>query len=129
MTVAYVDTSCLVAVAFGEPRSDAVVRELEACDEIVSSNLLEAELLATLKRENVEDGAATLLRPINWVLPERRLTPEIERSLGVGQLRGADLWHVATALYLAESPGDVMFLTLDKPQREVAEALGFRTPL
>jgi predicted nucleic acid-binding protein len=129
MTVAYVDTSCLVAVAFGEPRSDAVVRELEACDEIVSSNLLEAELLATLQRENVEDGAATLLLPISWVLPERRLTPEIERALGVGQLRGADLWHVATALYLAESPGDVIFLTLNKPQREVAEALGFRTPL
>jgi predicted nucleic acid-binding protein len=127
--VAYVDTSCLVAVAFGEAQSDAVVRALNACSEIVSSCLLEAELRATLKREDVEESAEALLRPINWLLPDRRLTPEIERALGVRQLRGADLWHVAAALYLAESPGDVAFLTLDQPQRDVAAALGFRTPL
>ena len=129
MSVAYVDTSCLVAVAFGEPRSDAVIRELEGCDEIVSSNLLDAELRSTLKREEVEEGAEALLQAITWVLPDRRLTPEIERALGVRHLRGADLWHLAAALYLAESPGDVTFLTLDQPQREVAAALGFQTPL
>ena len=44
-------------------------------------------------------------------------------------LRGADLWHVATALYLAESPADVDFLTLDPAQREAAAALGFPTPV
>lgn len=129
MRVTYVDTSCLVAVAFGEPSAKAVIRELEACDALVSSNLLEAELRAALRREEVEGGADALLGAVGWVLPDRRLTPEIERVLAVQYLRGADLWHVAAALYLAESPGDVTFLTLDRPQTEAAAALGFRTPL
>jgi uncharacterized protein with PIN domain len=129
MTVGYVDTSCLVAVAFGEDAAGSVILQLEACDEIVSSNLLEAELRAALKREDVEGGADILLEPVGWVLPDRRLTPEIERVLTVRHLRGADLWHVATALYLAESPADVTFLTLDQAQREAATALGFPTPL
>lgn len=48
-------------------------------------------------------------------------------ALTAGYLRGADLWHVACALYLAEVPSDVTFLSLDDRQRTVAEALGFRT--
>lgn len=127
MTVAYVDTSCLVAVAFGEPVGQSLGQRLGRYDEIVSSNLLEAELRSALKREDVEDGAE-LLAGLTWILPDRRLTAEIERVLAVRYLRGADLWHVATALYVAESPGDVDFLTLDDNQREAAAALGFRTP-
>jgi uncharacterized protein with PIN domain len=129
MTVGYVDTSCLVAVAFGEDAAESVIRQLEACDMVVSSTLLEAELRAALKREAVEGGADVLLEPVGWVLPDRRLTPEIDRVLAARHLRGADLWHVATALYLAESPADVAFLTLDQAQRDAAANLGFRTPL
>lgn len=128
MTVVYVDTSCLIAVAFGEPGAKALVRRLEGYDEIVSSNLLEAELRSTLKREGV-DGGSDMLAGVSWILPDRRLTAEIERVLSVRQLRGADLWHVAAALYLAESPADVDFLTLDSAQREAAAALGFATPV
>lgn len=68
------------------------------------------------------------LDSLTWVLPDRRLTAEIERVLSVRRLRGADLWHLATALYLAESPADVDFLTLDAEQREAARELGFPTP-
>lgn len=125
----YVDTSCLVAVAFGEGPAEAVARALEACTDLVSSNLLEAELRAALQREGVHTGAERLLDAVSWVLPDRRLTPEIQRVLTVRHLRGADLWHVASALYLAEVPADVAFLTLDQPQREAAAALGFATPL
>ncbi len=128
MTVVYVDTSCLIAVAFGEPGAKALARRIEGYDEIVSSNLLEAELRSTLKREGV-DGGSDMLAGVSWILPDRRLTAEIERVLSVRQLRGADLWHVAAALYLAESPADVDFLTLDSAQREAAAALGFATPV
>ena len=41
-------------------------------------------------------------------------------------LRGADLWHVATALYIFDEPSEVTFLTLDRRQGEVAGALGFQ---
>lgn len=128
MSVAYVDTSCLVAVAFAEPRGEEVAHVARGYRELVSANLLEAEYRAALAREEVE-GGLELLEGLAWILPERRLGPELERVLAVGRLRGADLWHLASALYLAESPGDVAFLTLDEQQREVAAALGFTTPL
>ena len=44
MTIAYADTSALVAVAFSEPGAEAVTERLNACTTILSSNLLEAEL-------------------------------------------------------------------------------------
>ena len=128
MSVGYLDTSCLVAVAFGEPGSKALARRLEGYGELVSSNLLEAELRAALSREKV-DGGEELLDGVSWVFPDRRLTAEIERVLAARQVRGADLWHLACALYLAESPGDLDFLTLDAAQRDAAAALGFRTPV
>jgi len=39
----------------------------------------------------------------------------------------ADLWHVACALYLAESPRELPFFTLDQRQVAVARRLGFPT--
>lgn len=127
MSVAYVDTSCLLAVAFGEPGSKALARRLVGYTELVSSNLLEAELRSALAREGVE-GGDELLDAVTWIFPDRRLTPEIQRVLAARQLRGADLWHLASALYLCESPPDLDFLTLDAAQRETASALGFPTP-
>lgn len=128
MSVAYLDTSCLLAVAFGEPGAKALVRRLERYEVLVSSNLLEAELRAALAREGVEGGDG-LLDGVVWILPDRRLTPEIQRVLAARRLRGADLWHLASALYVSESPADLDFLTLDAAQRDAAAALGFPTPV
>ena len=127
MTVAYVDTSCLVAIAFGEQGTESLARRLEAYDEVVSSNLLEGELRSALTREEVDDDGG-LLEWVGWILPDRRLTAEFQRVLSVRYVRGADLWHLATALYVAESPADMDFLTLDSAQREAAAAVGFSTP-
>jgi hypothetical protein len=55
------------------------------------------------------------------------LTPELERVFAGGYLKGADAWHLACALYLAEEPAKLAFLTLDRRQRAVARRLGFRT--
>lgn len=127
MRVAYVDTSCLVAVAFDEPGSDVWAERLSAYDELVSANLTEAEFRATLRREEVE-GAEPFLAPLSWLLPDRPLGAEMERILQIGYLRGADLWRLACALYLVDDPGEVDFVTLDDDQRAVAAALGFRVP-
>jgi len=51
--LAYVDTSCLVAIAFEEPGADAVAARLLRFDRRFSSNLLEAELRSTLLREGL----------------------------------------------------------------------------
>ncbi|MFQ5680201.1 MAG: PIN domain-containing protein [Gemmatimonadota bacterium] len=125
MTVAYVDTSCLVAIAFGERGSAALGRRLEGFDRLVASNLLEAELRGAFERERVP-FEPDLLSWIGWVLPDRPLSVEMARALAAGYLRGADLWHLSCALYLAEDPSELLFLTLDDRQRAVAEALGFR---
>ena len=125
MKAAYVDTSCLVAIAFDEPRGAEVASRLGEQDILLSSNLLEAEFRAALARESA-DLDETLFSWITWVLPDRPLSVEITRVLGAAYLRGAALWHLSTAIYVTSDPGDLTFLTLDRRQVEVAEALGFR---
>lgn len=125
MRVAYVDTSCLVAVAFAEPGHEEVAGRLSDCDRLVSSNLLEAELRSAFRRESVdEEEADALLSGITWVHPDRRLTPEFERVLSRGYARGADLWHLACCLFLGKDLGSLEFVTLDNRQRELARDLG-----
>ena len=99
-------------------------RRLKEFDELVSANLLEAELLATFRREGIADGTDPPVR-LSWVVPDWPLSAEIARVLAAGYVRGAGCWHLATALYLAETPGEISFLTLDPRQTEVATALGF----
>ena len=57
----------------------------------------------------------------------RPLSEQIARVLEAGYVRGADCWHLATALYIAPDPGEIVFLTLDHRQRDIAKALGFAT--
>jgi len=68
---------------------------------------------------------APWLAGLEWVSPDRPLGAEINAVLDAGYLRGADCWHVATALYFATDPSRLAFLTLDARQGEVAKALGF----
>ena len=93
-------------------------------DELVSSNLLEAQLLAAFRREGL-DEKTELPVPVSWVVPDRPLSPEIVRVLAAGFVRGVHCWHLATALYLAETPGEISFLTLHARQTDIALALGF----
>ena len=125
MSVAYVDTSAIVAIAFAEKGADSLATKLAGFSRLVSSNLLEAELRAACRREG-QPAPVHLLARIGWILTHRPLSPEIKTALEAGRLRGADLWHVASALYAAPEPGALAFVTLDRQQAEVAAALGFR---
>lgn len=126
---AYLDTSFLVAVAFREEGWRRCKRILARCRAVFSSELLVAELLAAARREGIRPKMmARPLAGVTIVLPDRAIRPEIDRVLDAGYLRGADLWHVACACYLASSPRDLAFLSLDDRQRAVASSLGFATP-
>ena len=59
MSVAYVDTSVLTAIAFDEPGAAAYAQRLDEFARLISSNLLEAELRAAFTRENLrfQEGA------------------------------------------------------------------------
>lgn len=128
MKVAFVDTSCLVAIALTERTTAAVQSRLKAFDRLAASPLLEAELRSVLHREG--DAAVERIEPwlasLAWAAPDRALTAEIGTVLAAGYVRGADCWHLATALYFSPEPADISFLTLDARQGEVARALGFR---
>ena len=125
MSAAYVDSSVLVAIAFREEGSGALRDRLLQLGRLYSSNLLEAEVRSALAREGVGFGQRYLAR-IRWVYPFRPLTEEIETVLKAGYLRGADLWHVANALYAFPRGAEVGFFTLDERQRLVAAELGFQ---
>ncbi|MXW16354.1 MAG: type II toxin-antitoxin system VapC family toxin [Gemmatimonadetes bacterium] len=125
MSVAYLDTSALVAVLFGEPGGAALGARLGNFSQVVSSNLLEAEIRSVMHREE-QVYSDDLLVGIKWILPERPLGPEFKTVLEAGYLRGADLWHLATALYLADDPKELSFVTRDRRQGAVASALGFQ---
>ena len=125
MKFAYVDSSCLVAIAFDEVGAGRLAARLRRFDRLFSSNLLEAELRSALVREGVDDQADGLLSWITWVYPNRPLTAEFARITAAGYLKGADLWHLANALFLAPDRKELTFLTLDRRQKEVARNLGF----
>jgi hypothetical protein len=116
-----------VAVAVDEPGGREIAERLEPFSRLVSSNLLEAELRATLARERVEADCSPLLTWISWIHPDRHMTQEFVQVLGFGKVRGADLWHLACALYLRKSIPGLRFISLDRRQRDLAHALGFES--
>lgn len=128
MRTAFVDTSVLAAIALGEHSAHAARKRLAVFDRLNATSLLEAELYALLLREGTpaEQRVGPWLAGIEWVYPDRSLRPEIEAVLDAGYVRGADCWHLATALYFATEPADISFVTLDARQGEVARALGFK---
>ncbi len=127
MRTVYVDTSVLASVVFDERESPGMRHRLQSAQQLVSSNLLEAELRAAVRREGEEPGRelSEILGWIEWILPTRALGAECDEILDHGLLKGADLWHLACALYLRESVPDLAFLSLDRRQVEVARSLGF----
>jgi PIN domain nuclease of toxin-antitoxin system len=130
MKAAYVDTSCLLAVTLNERGSKAIAKSMSRYDSLLSSNLLEAEFRAALLREKVDVDPTNLLAGISWVHPDRPLTNEITTILKAGYVRGADLWHLAVALFV-DPNRQLDFLTLDARQRDISRQLGFgraRTP-
>jgi hypothetical protein len=126
MTLAYVDSSVVTAIALEESGVGELLGRLQRFQQVFSAPLLEAEVRSAAKREGVpvDEG---WFGAVTWFNPARSVGPEIIRVLDVGYIRGADCWHLATALRLAEEPAQLTFLTLDLRQREIAAALGFAT--
>ena len=124
MRIAYIDTSCLVAIAFGEAGATKVASRLERMDRlfgpICSRQSCGRRLLAKSSRLT---GRTTL--EYHRVYPNRPLSGEFERVMVEGYVKGADLWHLACALFLAPEPKDSRSSRSTKRQEEVARRLGF----
>ena len=124
--IAYVDTSAVLAIEFDEADASYAIEHIDRASKLISSNLMEAELQSAMHRQGVELDPK-IISDVDWIHPDRPLTPEYDVTLRAGYLRGADLWHVAVALYAAPDPSQASFITLDVRQREVARKIGFQT--
>lgn len=126
--LAYVDASAAVAIALEEPGWEQTARRLTSFPVLLSANLLEAEVRSVYARERLQYDPS-VISSIGLVHPNRSLAPELAKALEIGgYLKGADLWHIATALYVdATMIGSMVFITLDNRQRAVADNLGFAT--
>ncbi|MCE2398496.1 MAG: PIN domain-containing protein [Gemmatimonadetes bacterium] len=122
--IGYMDTSAIVSLAFDDEDAERVVRALQGVSRLVSSNLLEAELRSARNRRGFAFPDA-LVSALHWIHPRRPLTGEFRVATRAGSLRGADLWHVASALYLSPTASDLAFVTMDFDQAKVAARLGF----
>lgn len=124
----YLDTSAFLAVYFDEPGAEAVRLAIRDAQAAYSSNLLEAEAASAIHRRRLDSAAlGPRLARLRWVHPDRPLTREIKAVLEKGPaLRGADLWHLACALYLAQDPAHLAFITLDGEQADAAAKIGFK---
>lgn len=128
MKRAYIDASAIVGLHFHEAAGAGLWKRIRTFDQLISSALTVAEVLAALKREKRSLSEADgLLDRVSMFTPDSSLREECEEALKHGSLRGADLWHVATALAIAgrKHRKALMFITLDDQQGEVCAELGF----
>ena len=125
MKIAYVDSSCFLAVTFCEPGYRELLDRLSRLDLLFSSVLLESEVRAAMAREGVDGSWRNLFSWVTWVQANRRLTSEMNQILAISAPRGADLWHLASALFVRTRVPDLGFMTLDRNQRSTAQSLGF----
>lgn len=130
MKAAYVDTSLLLAIVFDEPGASTLLRSLSRYEQAFSSDLLTAETLSAAARERLDVAAVThALDTVALVLPHRSLDREVQEVLGHGYIRGADVWHLACAVFLADGArSELAFLSRDVAQRRIARRLGFNAP-
>ena len=128
MRSAFIDTSALAAVLFKETSFSIVQSTLADLESVYASNLLEAEIRAAAARESVlQQEVDNVLSKVTWIFPDRSLSHELRVVVSAGvPLKGADLWHVACALYLAGDPSLLPFVTLDETQSLAASRMGFK---
>jgi len=122
---AYVDSSCIVAIALEETTAGMLATRIRGFTTISAHPLLDAEVRSACSRDGAPLPDAELAT-IDWVEVPRPLSEELDRVLTAGYLRGADCLHVATALYMSPDARELTFLTLDERQRSVAKKLGFK---
>lgn len=123
----YVDSSVAVCLLLSEPDATLYHRITAQSGELMSSSLLEAEVLAAATREKVPDDVAEkVLQPISIIVPKRSLKNECQIILEKGYCRGGDLFHLATLLYVDPTLMEIEILTADQQQKEVARKVGIK---
>lgn len=126
--VCYLDTSAWIAWKFGQRGKELFDNVDLEKDMVLSSPLLVAEYLSFLKK--IERLADTRyedeLEFIRWIHPVDPIFKSCSEVAIKTELRGADLYHLATAVWFTEGHRkELRFLTCDDAQKNAAKKLGF----
>jgi predicted nucleic acid-binding protein len=132
VSLVYVDTSVMVKRMLEEDESEALdehlVEVLGSAHELVSSALLELELMRLCVREGLpRDLAAAVLSNVSTMAISRDV---LERASSIAEpVRTLDAIHLGTALRLTDEVGGdsalAEIVTYDAQLARAAEALGF----
>lgn len=124
----YVDSSVVLSVLLEELNYEVFSSLISNKHFVYSSPLLVAEVFSALHREKLSFQLAELVfSTIDFIiLPQEDLFQEYPRIFKEGYLRGADAFHLATALYIDPLAKNLTFLTADERQKVVAKKLGFK---
>ena len=121
---AYIDTSVPMAIHYNEPAGVGIARRLNNVQMMMSSPILEAELLWATDNDGLPDIRRQTARFL-WVMPHDTPTVEIGRVHRVANLEPLRLWHLAIALQAKRHLPGLAFMTLDEQQQSAAQELGF----
>ncbi len=123
----YIDTSVLVSLMLKQGPYKVLKNQLESADDVISSQLIESELMSVCRREEVDlEIAFEYLNKVSLIIPDRSLRQEITKILKHGYCRGADLFHLSCALYIDPEAKELQFLTSDDKQKTLAKKTGFK---
>jgi predicted nucleic acid-binding protein len=134
----YVESSAVVAWLLDQPHAAEVEMVLSAADDVISSELTLIECDRALHRLGTVPGpgsvkieplrarleaavAAWAIEPIAGSVVERARAPFPDDAI-----RSLDAIHLATAVVVGASLGELDVLSLDERVRSSAVALGFR---
>jgi predicted nucleic acid-binding protein len=130
--VIYWDSSAVLSVLIEDAHSEAAATEARRRVTHLLSTLAYAEVIAVLARlerdralpRALADAARQAVRGGPWralaLQPDRSTMDELAASWS---LRGADLWHLATALTLRRELPELQLITFDSRLRAAADGL------
>ncbi|MGH7728158.1 MAG: type II toxin-antitoxin system VapC family toxin [Vulcanimicrobiaceae bacterium] len=137
LQVTYWDTSAVVSALFADDHSSQAMRCARASGTHLVSSLAWAEanaVIARIERERMlADVLVAAAREALAEGPWRRLHlepdwSELERLARAWPLRGADLWHLATAKALQIDLPELSFLCFDSRLAAAARGAGLPAP-
>lgn len=125
----YWDTSGVVVVLFDDPRSAVPRRLVRGSGRNLLSSLAYVEATAVIVRKPIpRDAMADAYRSLRSLWRSTSAAPRREAVAELAErypLRGADLWHLATAIALREEAPTLRMVTYDNALAAAASAEGF----
>lgn len=132
-TVLYWDASGILSTLFTDERTETALRWARTEGQHLLSSLAHAEVCAVISRmhregvlgEDDAEAARTMLEQGPWrrttASPEWETVPRLSTEW---PLRGADLWHLATAKGLQERLPELQLVTFDARLHRAARGAG-----